>query len=249
MMNVEAQYKKYLDNKIAIKAYRKRQLKRIMARYDWNDTEVEWRTTKNGIKFPVNTSDDRIPRDYVFNVKPTKDTKQFQDTFASAKKSLDSSVSWRVSSDYSKEDYDEMDKFIFDEAAFAIHDGDIVSVCVNQKSHLSGSQLIQMAVKNGGTKLDSYDGNWEFYTKNGFEPVSWCKWNDDYASDEWKKTNGFKNDDWKSKSDDDFKVEREDIVFFKYTGNKQRINMTEWKKKVPATDDYDEAYAIRDKSI
>lgn len=44
-----------------------------------------------------------------------------------------------------------------------------------------------MAVANGGKTLDSYDGNIGFYMKCGFEPISACRFNPNYA-DGWQES-------------------------------------------------------------
>lgn len=72
---------------------------------------------------------------------------------------------------------------------FAIKsDGDIVSVHNNAGARGAGSALMQAAIRNGGTKLDHFDGFLTgFYDKNGFSKVvSADAWNDQYAPDGWK---------------------------------------------------------------
>ncbi|MGI6157667.1 MAG: hypothetical protein ACOYH4_04260 [Saccharofermentanales bacterium] len=59
------------------------------------------------------------------------------------------------------------------------------------------------AVRQGGLKLDTYEGNYVFYRKCGFEPVSWTKF-----YDAWRQMTGNLNN------------RKENIIFFKYTGNK-----------------------------
>lgn len=102
-----------------------------------------------------------------------------------------------------------------------------------------GADLIQFAVHNGGEKLDSYAGNHEFYTRNGFEPICCISFNEDYAPPDWRK--GRDNP--------------EDIIFFKYTGNKfkglpddLKNEFETFKKNTPAQD-YDVAYKARDKEL
>lgn len=63
-------------------------------------------------------------------------------------------------------------------------DGDIESVVVQGND--SGAALIEFAIQHGGTKLDSYDGNYGFYRHMGFEPVSYTKFNKEYADPAWK---------------------------------------------------------------
>lgn len=76
--------------------------------------------------------------------------------------------------------------------------------------------------------LDSYEGNHEFYVKCGFEPVSWCKWNGEYAPDDWNKEFG-----------------KEDIIFYKYVGvgnvKREHTHVDDFKASVPQATDYMEA--------
>lgn len=60
-------------------------------------------------------------------------------------------------------------------------DGDIVGVCKKPDDNVSGSDLLKMAVANGGKKLDAFSKLFYFYTKNGFEPVSWTPFDKEYA--------------------------------------------------------------------
>ena len=95
-----------------------------------------------------------------------------------------------------------------------------------------GKQLIEYAVKNGGNKLDAYEGLFGFYTKCGFEPVSWCKLDEQYAPPDWRKGED----------------QPENIVFYKYTGNKsQYTDVDDLFAKVEASEDYGEAKNARDK--
>lgn len=119
-------------------------------------------------------------------------------------------------------------------STIALDKGDIVSLCKNPNDSLKGSQLLQFAVKNGGKKLDSYAGNHEFYIRNGFEPVSWCKWDDAYAPKGWKESG----------------AKPEHIIFYKYTGKKSEYDTAEkFFESVPASRDYDTAYEERDKQL
>lgn len=112
-------------------------------------------------------------------------------------------------------------------------DGDIISVCRHPDDQYRGKEIIASAVANGGTKLDSYDGNHAFYLKCGFEPVSWCKWQDEFAPDDWKE--GI-NDP-------------EDIIFYKYTGKIADKEKDDFKSQVTMSASYDDACKIRDDSI
>ena len=131
-------------------------------------------------------------------------------------------------------------------STIAIDNGDIVAVCVGEGDgkggFQSGTSLLEFAVKNGGKKLDSYEGNHRFYAKNGFEPVSWCKWDAAYE-DEARKQG------WNPDEGD----KREAIIFYKYVG-KGKVSygtddLERFKREVPASSDYGAAQAKRDKQV
>lgn len=195
----------------------------------------------------------------------TASPKTFVKKLAQAKAAQDPTKGWRVTG-LSKEElaeYHPRAKIHVTDggSTIAIDKGDIVAVCVGPKDgkggFQSGGSLLQFAVKNGGTKLDSYTGNHEFYIKNGFEPVSWCKWDDDYANDEWLKVNGYTREQWdamdKKPSDEKLKVPREPIIFYKYVGigktTYPKNNVNAFLEKVEASDDYDSAMEKRNKSM
>ncbi len=127
-------------------------------------------------------------------------------------------------------------------------DGDIISVCKNLKNIPSDNMkaLMQFAVENGGTKLDSFDGNWGFYRACGFEPVSWIHFNEEYAP---QGPNGWIRG----------KNLLEPIVFMKYTGKDSRLSPQDaikekkdfYENTVANTgeDAYDDAYALRDEQM
>lgn len=75
-------------------------------------------------------------------------------------------------------------------AGFAIKsDGDIVAVHNNTGVGGIGGELIKAAKRNGGVKLDHFDGFLTgFYEKFGFKVVSHEPFNDDYAPQGWKYT-------------------------------------------------------------
>lgn len=186
-------------------------------------------------------------------IKPCTDTKDFKTSFEKAKESLPLSKRWRVSSYYSEDDYKDMKMFKgTDGSTVAIHDGDIVSVCTTKEAKIRGSQLLKTAVENGGNKLDAYAGIYGFYIKNGFEPVSWCKFDDEYASDEWKEANnkkGISTEALNKIPDRKLGVKREPIVFFKYTGKTNQPPLDEFLATVLPAKDYDTAMEQRDNSI
>lgn len=112
-------------------------------------------------------------------------------------------------------------------------DGDIVGVCKKPGDNVRGSDLLKMAVENGGKKLDAFSKLWRFYTNNGFEPVSWTPFNREYAPTDWKEEYG-----------------EEPVIFYKYTGKHTAYkNSDEFLNAVKPTADYGEAMSIRDKEL
>lgn len=113
-------------------------------------------------------------------------------------------------------------------------DGDIISVCGNPGDKLRGKDLLKLAVENGGKKLDSYSGNHGFYVKCGFEAVSWCEFDEQYAPPGW--VNG--------------RDKPEPVIFYKYTGkSNQSLNEQDIFNSIPASADYDAAQSARNQSI
>ena len=163
-----------------------------------------------------------------------KSPEEFAKAIKEAKATLPPNMSWRVDA-HSKEEYNTVRLFATKGGSCVAvkPDGDIISVCKNGNDKgVKGADLIRYAVDNGGVKLDSYAGNHEFYTKNGFEPICYVSFNEAYAPKDWKK--GVKG------------YEKEDIIFYKYTGNK---NVTDWekiKKDIRLFDNYDVAMNYRD---
>ena len=164
----------------------------------------------------------------------TKTPEEFAEIIKTAKTQVLQTNAWRVDA-HTKEEYNNVKLFASKGGScVAIKpDGDIISVCKNSNDKgTKGSDLIRYAVDNGGVKLDSYAGNHGFYTKNGFEPVAYVTFNEEYAPPDWKKNvTGY---------------EKEDIVFYKYTGNKTTTDWEKIKKKIKHFDDYDDAMKYRD---
>ena len=168
--------------------------------------------------------------------------KKLVDTLSEAKKSLPEAAGpWRVTSYESGEQFDEWHpgaKKHVTEGGSTIavaDDGDIVAVCHNANdTTCSGSDLLMRAVYNGGTKLDAYEKLYGFYAKCGFEPVSWCKWDQEFAPPDWVPG----------------KNQPENIIFYKYTGKAPKYkNAAEFMKAVKADNDYDAARERRDKEV
>ena len=170
--------------------------------------------------------------------------KKFRETFHAAKAAVAKDrpeIAWRVDSTYTDEDYEGMDCYTTPGgSAVAVHDGDIVSVCGKPGDKVRGSQLLKHAVEMGGKKLDAFCGLYGFYAKNGFEPVSWCEFDEQYAPDDWVKG----------------RDAPEPVIFWKYTGRSyDEITRDhgktdkEFTQKVKASAGYDDAKDVRDKSM
>lgn len=179
------------------------------------------------------------------------DGQEMYDTFRIAKESQPNELGWRVSSYYSIQDYDGFDNYkAIDNSVFSIHDGDIISVCTKFGGAVHGTELLKYALENGGKKLDCYERLFSYYTKQGFCPVSWCKWDDEYAPPEWKSENNLPIDEndrsWFGISENDLVLHRENIFFFIYVGEPVDITVDEFTEKYDCSADYAEAEAKRD---
>lgn len=157
---------------------------------------------------------------------------EFHKAISAAVATRPESDRWRVDI-HPIEDYKKDQCFVSDGGSvFALAGEDIVSVCKNRDDKgFSGKGLLEAAVLKGGRKLDSYEGNHAFYARCGFEPVSWTKFNPEYAPDG---------------------ALPEDIIFYKYTGNKRELDKAgvnkdifDFKRAVEPME-YDAAGAYRD---
>lgn len=165
---------------------------------------------------------------------------EYAEVIASAKKNCPSDIQWRVDAK-SAEDYGHSKARIATKKGSCIcvmDNGDIVSLCrpSGEKKFLRGHHLMAEAVKAGGDRLDTFDGNWKTYIHNGFTPVSWTPFNKEYAPEGW----------------DEDRDEEESIVFFMYTGETKPIDKDEWMsqhKPFTGDDGYDEARQFRDDLI
>lgn len=171
-----------------------------------------------------------IAEGYEKNVSP----KRFHNKIKEAKASVKEDSRWRVdvheADDYTK------DKLFVSEGGSTVavtSDGDIISVCHKEGDKTRGSDLLKKAVENGGQKLDAYRGLFRFYAKNGFEPVSWCEFDENYAPEGWDKS----------------RDEKEPVVFWKYTGKIYEKSWEEFSSSVKASKDYEEAMNIRDSKM
>lgn len=165
----------------------------------------------------------------------TEGPQKFAQTLTKAKKTLDAKDAWRVDVHDALDYKGDILRVTPKGSTVAVtKEGDIISVCRTKNDTARGSDLLKEAVKKGGTKLDSYQANHMFYTKNGFEPVSWCKWDDAFKPDGWT---------------EDF--DRENIIFYKYTGKQpdKLETASEFFKRVDESEDYGAAQEIRDSSL
>lgn len=168
----------------------------------------------------------------------------FYQTLKTTKNAIELDRRWRVDL-HELEDY-KNDKLFVTKGGSCIAvepSGNIISVCQRPGDSVRGYQLLQKAIQEGGDRLDAFGPDlFDFYTNNGFEPVSWTPFNEEYAPDEWKEA--------KAKG---VPVEKEPVIFYKYTGRYNRDNnpydYIEFLRKVKPDADYDTALNRRDKEI
>lgn len=160
--------------------------------------------------------------------------KEFVKTLIEAKESNLSEDSWRVDT---KGENDYIDSKLFTtgygSCVAVTPEGDIVSVCKKEGSDDRGSDLLKKAIAEGGDRLDAFGEKlYGFYTRNGFEPVSWTPFDEKYKPDGWLPEYG-----------------KEKVVFYKYTGKQTQESYNDFLNKVPSNKSYDEAKQIRDRRI
>ncbi|MCR4622657.1 MAG: hypothetical protein K5663_11310 [Clostridiales bacterium] len=158
---------------------------------------------------------------------------EFIKTFHTAKATVPPEDAWRVDSTYTREDYEHKDCYVMGEGStFAVTgEGDIVSVCKNQTDTVKGHELLREAVKNGGDRLDAFGKKlYNFYTRNGFEPVSWTEFDESIDLPGWVKG----------------RDEPEPVIFYRYTGRQTAESYGNFLLRVKPSADYGAAQAIRD---
>lgn len=180
-----------------------------------------------------------IEKEVVLSEDDRKTTKEFVVALNSAKSTVSPENAWRVSSPL-EEEFDEEHpnarKYVTKGGSTVAitSDGDIVGVCHRIGDPVSGSDMLLFAVKNGGKKLDAFSKLWRFYSRNGFEPVSWTPFNEEYAPSDWSAA----------------RDEKEPIIFWKYTGKHTSYkNSDEFLSSVAASESYDEAKKKRDDEV
>ena len=161
---------------------------------------------------------------------------EFRDTFHAAKNTIAKGSEWRVDSTHGIRDYKNDRLIVFNggSTVAVTPKGDIISVCKNANGAERGSDLLKVAVENGGDRLDAFGNNlYSFYTKNGFEPVSWTPFNEEYAPDDWVKG----------------RDEPEPVIFYRYTGNHTDLSYDDFLLSHDAFKEYDDAMKYRDNLI
>ena len=166
-------------------------------------------------------------------------TNEFVASLSKAKATYPPEDAWRVSSP-SSEEFDEEHpnaKRYVTEGGSTVAitpDGDIVGVCKEIGDTLRGRELLEFAVMKGGNKLDAFSGLFGFYSKYGFEPVSWTPFDERYAPPGWEKE----------------RDKPEPIIFWKYTGKKTEYEDSEdFLSKTKPSDSYDAAKKLRDEEV
>lgn len=164
---------------------------------------------------------------------------KFKRDFDTAKSTLPAGSEWRVDDTYTAKDYEHKKLFELPggSCVAVTPEGDIVSVCKNLNGEDRGSDLLKVAIANGGDRLDAFgEGLYQFYTKNGFEPVSWTPFVEKYAPHDWVK--GRDNP--------------EPVMFYRYTGSTPSISYSDFingTKPCVGEDGYGQAMRIRNKLI
>ena len=181
-------------------------------------------------------------------IKEIKNPKKFKEKLIEAYHSQPKKDAWRVDLGYAPGDYIKYGCKMYitkNGSIVAIKpDGDIISVCANANGKKDSTRaLLEFATKNGGTKLDSYDGNYGFYRRCGFKPVSYCLGEEDYYPDAWKKGRKEKQDEF----------EKENIMFFIYNGKPiLKAKLEDWyvnDKKKSLAKNYSDAESKRDEVL
>lgn len=161
---------------------------------------------------------------------------EFREMIKVAKESNPPDSRWRVDVHDAK-DYVN-DKLFVSEGGSCVAvepSGNIISVCKNQlEKGLRGSDLIKKAIENGGDRLDAFGEKlYNLYTRNGFEPVSWLSFNEEYAPEGWEKE----------------RDEAEPVIFYKYTGKQTNESYRDFLVRVKESADYITALKKRDEAM
>lgn len=184
-------------------------------------------------------------------VREVKRPSTFLKHLHNARTTIPSTDRWRVlepTREYAKHKYENCKLYVTEHGSTIgiDNEGTIISVCSykdsNGHSLDNARALMEYAISQGGNKLDTFDGNYGFYTYCGFSPVSWIHFQDFDTTNipEW--VTGHNNNPTL--------FNEEDIVFFKYTGDKTSFlspqEFYESTDAVTGTDAYEQASKIRD---
>ena len=139
-----------------------------------------------------------------------------------AKSTVEDTAKWRVD-EPSIEDLENTRIFqTWNGCVFAVKsDGDIVNVCGKMGDEgysLDNMEAVMHYAVNecGGDRLDSFDGNWSFYRKCGFEPREWIGFDESFGEQiGWVKG----------------RDRAEPVIFMEYTGNKKKLKKEDIKKE------------------
>lgn len=129
---------------------------------------------------------------YNLNIHHINNPAAFYNSITAAKANNDHSA---FLTSYEQDDYQDMELYVVNAGAAGMaikKDGDIVSVFKNpdmaKKDDIDkiNKVLLLTAVKNGGLKMDCFDGFLPaLYCRYGFRPICKLKFNDEYAPDGW----------------------------------------------------------------
>ena len=172
--------------------------------------------------------------EYTTDISPNS----FKNRLIKAKANTPPEQAWRVDSSHKVKEYQGDQLFAVGKGSCVAvtPDGNIISVCRSGEDAdtLKGRQLLEIAIAHGGKKLDAFGKRlFLFYTRNGFEPVSWTPF--DYQ---------YKPPDWVEGRD-----EREPVIFYRYTGKKISVTYEEFLASVQASKDYGSAERYRNDSM
>ena len=155
---------------------------------------------------------------------------EFIKALRKAKKGYKGELCWRVSEERHAREWvtDGGSTFAVDK------DGNICGICRNKEDTITGKELVKMAIKCGGIKMQAFGRDlFEFYTRLGFEPVTWCLFRERDAPKGWKKKYG-----------------AEPMIFYAYTKKKREYkSMDDFIAQTWPEKNSKEAYQLRDSYI
>jgi hypothetical protein len=165
----------------------------------------------------------------------SKDADIFQNAIQTAK---NKNVFGAAVTVYPESEYAKMRLFIAEDgkAGFALKGNDIVSV-FSEAPHVGASaSMLQLAVQEGGRKLDAFDTVLpDLYFNAGFKIVSRTEFNEEYQPDGWSK-----------KTFNQFNEGKPDVVFMVYDPNNTEVPSATAGRLY---EDYDEAVKAQDAAV